>query len=148
GHWGVGLPRVRKNPGENDARALGRTLSGLLGRLRGEVSGQTIRVERRHVAELTVWVGEGRVDWERPVTIEVDGRTAFAGLPRPAPGVCLARGAGPFDFARLRWAGVRIDARGAAALVTADTPFPPLLPESLPEAVHPQARAPRRAASR
>ena len=127
-HWGAGRPRVRKQANENDARALGRTVGALLGRLEGEVDGQTLRVERRHVGDLTVWLGEGMVDWERPVAIEVDGRRVFEEVLRPDLGVCLAQAARGFDFARLRWAGVRVDARSAAAPVTLRTPFPPLLP--------------------
>jgi predicted esterase len=127
-HWGAGLPRIQKQAGENDARALGRTVGALLGHLRGEIDGQTIRVERRHVGDFTVWLGEGMVDWESPVAIEVDGRQVFEGLLRPDLGVCLAQAARDFDFARLRWAGVRVDARSAAAPVTLHTAFPPLLP--------------------
>jgi pimeloyl-ACP methyl ester carboxylesterase len=127
-HWGTGLPRLQKQGGENDARALGRTVGALLGRLRGEVDGQTIRVERRHVGDLTVWLGEGMVDWKRPLAVEVDGRRVFEGLLRPDLGVCLTQAARRFDFARLRWAGVRVDARLQAEPVTLCTPFPPLLP--------------------
>jgi hypothetical protein len=103
-------------------------VGALLGHLRGEIDGQTIRVERRHVGDFTVWLGEGMVDWESPVAIEVDGRQVFEGLLRPDLGVCLAQAARDFDFARLRWAGVRVDARSAAAPVTLHTAFPPLLP--------------------
>jgi pimeloyl-ACP methyl ester carboxylesterase len=129
-HWGAGFPRVQKQGTENDARALGRTVGALLGKLSGEVCGQTIRVERRHVGELTVWVGEGMIDWERPVAIEVDGREVFAATLRPDLAVCLAQAARSFDFARLRWAGVRVGARLDAEPVTVHTPFPPLLPAS------------------
>jgi hypothetical protein len=43
--------------------------------------------------------------------------------------LCLTQAARTLDFDRLRWAGVRIGARLAAAPVTAATPFPPLLPD-------------------
>jgi pimeloyl-ACP methyl ester carboxylesterase len=150
-HWGADFPRIARQPGENDARALGRTVGDLLGHLRGEIDGQTIRIERRHVGAFTVWLGEGMIDWEREVSIEVDGRSVFQGRLAPDLGVCLAQAARAFDFARLRWAGVRIDASGKAAPVTLATPFPPLLPAGREPVSHahpsrPGYRPPRRRA--
>jgi len=104
----------------------------LLGHLRGEVVGQTLRVDRRHVGELTVWVGEGMVDWTKPVTVELAGKKAFSGLLKPDLLVCLSQAARSLDFDRLRWAGVRVDAHGKGEPVTDKTPFPPLLPDGSP----------------
>ncbi|HTQ80197.1 MAG TPA: hypothetical protein VMM92_09380 [Thermoanaerobaculia bacterium] len=126
-HWGPGFPRYQRRPGESDPQALGRAVADLLGRLRGEIDGQTVRLDRRHVGELTVWVGEGMIDWQRPVAIEVGGKRVFSGPLQPDLALCLAQAARTFDFDRLRWAGVRIDREGRAQPVTARTAFSPRL---------------------
>jgi len=132
GHWGGDLPTYQKRPGETEGQAFGRVVRELLGHLRGEVVGQTLRVDRRHVGELTVWVGEGMVDWTKPVTVELAGKKAFSGLLKPDLLVCLSQAARSLDFDRLRWAGVRVDAHGKGEPVTDKTPFPPLLPDGSP----------------
>ncbi len=127
--WGSDRPGYSRRPGESEDRAYGRAVGALLGRLAGEVSGQTLGVERRHVSDLTVWIGDGMVDWHRPIAIEVGGRLAFEGAVEPDLLLCLTQAARTLDFDRLRWAGVRIDGRLTAARVTAAAPFPPLVPE-------------------
>jgi pimeloyl-ACP methyl ester carboxylesterase len=129
-HWGDDLPAATRRSGESEDQAFGRTVRDLLGHLRGEVAGQTLKVDRRHVGEMTVWVGEGMVDWRRPVTVELAGRRVFSGILKPDLFVCLSQAARTLDFDRLRWAGLRIDARGRAEPVTGATAFPPLLPGS------------------
>ena len=99
----------------------------LLGELRGEIDGQTLRVERRHLEELTVWLGDGMVDWSRPVRLELDGATVFEGKVERDLAVCLNEAARTRDFDRLRWAGLRVDGRGRVRPVTAATRFPPLI---------------------
>jgi pimeloyl-ACP methyl ester carboxylesterase len=127
-HWGGDLPAYSRRPGESEEQAFGRTVRELLGHLQGEVVGQTLKVLRRHVGEMTVWVGEGMVDWSRPVTVEVGGRKGFSGMLKPDLLVCLSQAARTLDFDRLRWAGIRVDAHGKAGPVTGSTDFPPLLP--------------------
>ena len=78
---------------------------------------------------MTVWVGEGMVDWRRPITVDLAGRRVFSGMLKPDLFVCLSQVARTLDFDRLRWAGIWIDARGKAEPVTGKTVFPPLLPE-------------------
>jgi pimeloyl-ACP methyl ester carboxylesterase len=129
-HWGGELPAYARRPGESEEQAFGRVLRDLLGHLRGEIAGQTLKVDRRHVGEMTVWVGEGMVDWRRPVTVELAGHRVFSGMLKPDLFVCLSQAARTLDFDRLRWAGIRIDARGKAEPVTGATSFPPLLPGS------------------
>lgn len=126
--WDALLPAVELAAGENREQALGRVLGGLLGYLRGDVVGQTVTVETRHVGELTVWLGEGQIDWTKPVTLVRDGRKVFEGLLQPDLRVCLEEAARRHDLQRLRWAGVRVGADGRAARVTGETPFRPLLP--------------------
>jgi len=127
-HWGPQFPRIQRKPGETDARAMGRSIEELLGTLRGEVAGQRLTIDRRHVGDLTVWLGEGMVDWGAPVVVEVAGQKVFEAPLEPDLLVCLEEAARTYDFDRLRWAGVRVNARGAAEPVTGGTPFPPLLP--------------------
>lgn len=130
--WDRPWPDVRRKKGESEADALARTVLGLLGEIRGERRGQTLEVETRHLADLTVWLGPDDVDWERPVTVVHNGREVFRGHLAPDPGVALAQAARTRDFDRLRWAGVRIDAaRGTARPVTAGDDFPPVLREVL-----------------
>jgi pimeloyl-ACP methyl ester carboxylesterase len=126
--WGAELPAYARRLGESEDEAFGRAARPLLGYLRGEVSQQTIKIDRRHVGELTVWVGEGMIDWRRPVTVEVDGKRVFTGMLKPDLFLCLTQAARNFDFDRLRWAGVRV-ARGKAEPVTGRTAFPPLVGE-------------------
>jgi len=111
--------RVPAWPGESEAQTLARTLEPLLGRLTGAIDGQTIRVTRRHIAEFVVWLGERTIDWDRPVTLEVDGTVVFRGRVARDAGVALARAHGTMDFDTLRFAGIRVDASGKASMVTA-----------------------------
>jgi dienelactone hydrolase len=119
--WGDPPPPAEPRPGETTAAALARTLEPLLGRLAGERDGQTLRVERRHVGDVVVWLGERAVDWDRPVRIEVDGRLAFSGRLSPDPALAAARAAATMDFENLRFAGIRVSEAGEATVLTART---------------------------
>ncbi len=125
--WGDPPPRPEPaRPGETEAAALARTLEPLLGRLTGVRDGQTFRVARRHVGDVVVWLSERTIDWDRPVTVEVDGKVAFSGKVAPDPAVALARAAATMDFDHLRFAGIRVSAAGEATVLTV---------QSLPEPV-------------
>jgi pimeloyl-ACP methyl ester carboxylesterase len=120
--WGDTRPALLEaRDGESPSATLGRTLEPLLGRLTGEIAGQTIRVTRRHIGDVVVWFGERTIDWSRPVTVEVDGTTVFTGRLTPDVGVSLTRAAATMDFEALRFAGLRVDALGHASVVTAAT---------------------------
>jgi hypothetical protein len=119
--WGDATPApLPALAGEQPRDTLARTLETYLGRLTGEIDGQTVRVTRRHIGDVVVWFGDTTIDWNEPVIVEVDGRVVFEGRVRKVPGIALARAAMTRDFNRLRWAGIRVDASGAARLVTAD----------------------------
>lgn len=119
--WGDATPTALPAlAGEHPRDTLARTLETYLGRLTGEIEGQRVRVTRRRIGEVVVWFGEKTVDWNKPVIVEVDGRVVFEGRIRRESGIALARAAMTRDFNRLRWAGVRVDASGAARLVSAD----------------------------
>jgi len=138
GRWWDQQPlKLRYQPDENPAdpatqRAVrARAVRGLLGELRGEIKGQEIRVYRKKISELTVWIGEGMIDWSLPVALKVNGRKAFEGALTPDLHVCLAQAARTYDFDRLRWAGLRFKSGSRTKVVTAETPFPatPITPE-------------------
>jgi hypothetical protein len=70
------------------------------------------------------------IDWQRPATVQVDGRAVFTGTLSPDLLLTLTESARRFDLDRLRWAGLRVRESGGAAVVTATTPFQPLVPGS------------------
>jgi hypothetical protein len=117
--WGDPSPAPAPREGESETQAIARALEPLLGRLTGEIDGQAIRVTRRHIGELVVWLGDRTVDWNRPVTLEVDGITIFKGPVVRDPAVALARARATMDFESLRFAGIRVDPSGKASVVTA-----------------------------
>lgn len=120
--WGDPSPPPEPGrPGESEAAALARALEPRLGRLTGVRDGQTFRVTRRHIGDIVVWLGERTIDWDRPLTIEVDGRAAFSGRVVPDPALALARAAATMDFDDLKLAGVRVSASGEATVLTAET---------------------------
>jgi pimeloyl-ACP methyl ester carboxylesterase len=120
--WGEPWPpREPAKPGESEAAVLARTLEPLLGRLTGVREGQTLRVTRHHIGEVVIWFGERSIDWDRPVTVECDGKAVFSGRLAPDSGLALARAKATMDFERLCFAGIRVDESGAATVVTATT---------------------------
>jgi pimeloyl-ACP methyl ester carboxylesterase len=132
--WDRPRPEVRRRRGESENAALWRAIRELLGEIRGEIRGQTLEVETRHLADLTVWVGDSMIDWRQPVTVIHKRREVYRGRLAPDPGLALAQARRTRDLDRLRWAGVRIDAEaGTARVVTADEPYPPVLREVLGE---------------
>ena len=114
----AGDPRVQRE-------ALARAVRGRLGQLRGEIDGQKIKVYRKKISELTVWIGDGMIDWDQPVSLKVNGRKAFEGTLTPDLFVCLTQAARTYDFDRLRWAGLRFKSGSKTRMVTGHTPFPP-----------------------
>jgi dienelactone hydrolase len=120
--WGEPWPpRLVARPGESEASVLARTLEPLLGRLTGIREGQVIRITRRHIGDVVVWIGERSINWEQPVTVEVDGRAVFSAKVAPDIELALARAKATMDFERLCFAGIRVDATGTASVVTAAT---------------------------
>jgi len=128
-HWGKDFPRTQRKTGETEAQAFGRGIREALGRFRGEVQGQTLKVDTRHVGDFTVWIGDGMVDWNQPVTLVVDGKKVWEGDLDPDLHLCLAQAARTRDFDRLRWAGLRVDDDRRVSVVTAETELPSLLPD-------------------
>jgi len=108
-------------PSETEAAVLARTLEPLLGRLAGIRDGQVVRVTRRHVGDIVIWLGERSINWDQPVTVECDGRAVFSGKLTPDAGLALARAKATMDFERLCFGGIRVSASGDASVVTAAT---------------------------
>jgi hypothetical protein len=108
-------------PGETEAAALSRTLEPLLGRLTGSRDGQVLGVTRRHIGDVVIWLGERSIDWNRPITVECDGKMVFSGKVAQDPELALARAKATMDFERLCFAGIRVNASGDASIVTAAT---------------------------
>lgn len=120
-HWGEQRPAIpAPREGESRRAAVARAIEPLMGRLEGRIDGQTIRVTRRHVGDLVVWLGDKTIDWGRPVRVEVNGTLAFEGRLTRDPAIALARAAATMDFERLRWAGIVVNRDGEGRPVTAD----------------------------
>lgn len=123
-YWLEGLGWVGDRWGDTTPPSVA-DIEPLLGRLTGEIDGQTIRITRRHISDLVVWLGDKTIDWNRPVRIEVDGKVAWEGRVERRVAIALARAAATRDFDRLRWAGIRVNAEGQGRLVTpGDVPVP------------------------
>jgi len=114
--------------------AAAREYRSLLGQLRGEIDGQEIRVQRKKINELTVWIGDGMIDWEQPVILKTGGQEPFEVKLQPDLYICLSQAARTWDFDRLRWAGIRVrPSAGKPHLVTPQTSFPPVFAEPKPK---------------
>ena len=118
--WGEPWPmRAAPKPGESEASVLAKTLEPLMGRLTGVREGQHIRVTRRHIGGVVIWLGDKSIKWDQPVIVECDGKVVFSGKVAPEAELALARARATMDFERLCFAGIRVDASGAASVVTA-----------------------------
>ena len=128
--WTEKLPTVHlradedANRPEDVTKALVRTFRGALGELSGTVDGQVIDVRRRKVTDLTIWIGDGMIDWGKPVVVKVSGRKVHEGVLKPNLFVCLAEAARTYDFDRLRWAGLRFRSGHKTELVTGRSAHP------------------------
>ncbi|MEP0845944.1 MAG: hypothetical protein HRF50_03875 [Phycisphaerae bacterium] len=127
--WTDRPPVLEFQPGEHDwddqhvRNASVRAFRRLLGELEGEISGQTLRVRRNKVRELTVWFGDGMINWDEPVALLVGGKKEFEGALRPDLFVCLTQAERTRDFERLRWAGLRVRTGSRTQVVTGETEF-------------------------
>jgi len=108
-------------PGENVNRAIERALDSQRGVLRGVIDGQTIRLDAENAEEITVWIGDGMIDWQKPVRVLMDGHEVFNDTIEPDLSLCLTQAARTRDFDRLRWAGLVVRGAAPAELVTGAT---------------------------
>jgi predicted alpha/beta superfamily hydrolase len=114
---------VDRQPDESVNDAIARALATQVAELHGEVDGQTITVAGKNVEEMTLWIGEGMIDWQKPVRVVTEGVEVFHGVLEPDLFVCLTQAARTYDFDRLRWAGLTIRGTEPARAVTGRTPF-------------------------
>jgi predicted esterase len=129
---------------EDVKKAAVRAYRALFGELSGEISGQSIVVHRKKVSELTIWIGDGMIDWTKPVNVKVSGEKSFDGELKPDLFVCLTQAARTYDFERLRWAGLRFKSGKKLEVVTGRTTIPPI-ETPMPKAdVKPPAKPPRK----
>ena len=125
-HWGSSHHgNIELRPNEDPQDALLRVIRSKLGELRGTIDGQTIDVRRKKITELTIWIGDGMIDWNEPVTVKVSANTVFEDKLEADLFVCLTQAARTYDFDRLRWAGLRFKSGYGADPVTGRTEFPP-----------------------
>ncbi len=102
-----------------------REYRSLLGALSGAIDGQEIRVHRKKINELTVWIGDGMIDWDQPVVLKTGDKEPFEIKLQPDLYICLAQAARTWDFDRLRWAGIRVrPSAGKPHVVSPKTTFP------------------------
>jgi len=114
------LARLNAEPREETEEAIVQSVRARLGRLRGEIDGQEVSVTRQHVGSVTIWFGEKMIDWSQPVTVSVDDRKVFEGRLERDLYMCLHHALRTYDYDRLRFAGLRIDKQGQAAIVDHD----------------------------
>ena len=128
-------PRIRQcrrvgmcdeNPGDPavQRKAFARAVRSRLGELRGEINGQQIKVYRKKIRELTVWIPDGLINWGEPISRKVNGRQGFEGRLERDLFVSLSQAARTYDFDRLRWAGLRFKSGARTKVIAGQTPFP------------------------
>lgn len=105
---------VEFRPGEKDwdkptqRKALARTIRGLLGNVKVEVKGQTIRIDRKNVREARLWIGGELLDFDQPIVVNDGGVKVYEGTLQPSVMLALARAYETYDFDSLHWAGVHV----------------------------------------
>lgn len=107
-HWGAALPAA------TTAQELGSAILGLLGRVEVTVEPSKITLRTKHLAEATLRLSEGAVQWGKPVTVEVNGSPSTESF-TPDTATMLRIAAETRDFDRLSWSEVRLACGEAAA---------------------------------
>jgi hypothetical protein len=104
---------------EDFDNAVARNYRSLLAGLSGTVTDQTVKVRRKKLKQITIWLEDGLIDWTRPLIVDTGDRKTYELTVTPHLGVCLAEAARSWDFDRLRWAGIRVKSGAKPTLVTA-----------------------------
>lgn len=121
--WNTTQLKIEFKPGENsgdpavEREAVARAIRGLLCRVQGERDGQKIKVTRKKVTDLIVWLGDPELDFVKPVTLTVNGEKLFDAIIEPDLLLCLTQARRDYDFDHLRWAGLRVKSGKKAAVV-------------------------------
>lgn len=106
--WRDAQLRIDLRPGEDPQEALLRAIRLKLGRLEGCVEDQLVTVRSKRAKELDVLLHGRLVDFDRPITIKMNGRRAFEGVVEPRVETLLEVAAEDWDFDRLFPVRVRI----------------------------------------
>lgn len=109
--WEEQVFRGTLKAGEDPRDALVRMIRDRLGKLDGEHTGQSVRVNRKRVDDLTIWFGDApdmAIDWSKPVVINVSGKKVFEDRLEPDLLLCLNEARRTYDFDRLRWAAIHV----------------------------------------
>ncbi|MGE0481818.1 MAG: prolyl oligopeptidase family serine peptidase [Phycisphaerae bacterium] len=109
--WEEQVFRGTLKAGENPRDAMVRMIRDRLGKLDGEHTGQSVRVNRKRVDDLTIWFGDApdiEIDWAKPVVVNVSGKKVFDDRLEPDLLLCLNEARRTYDFDRLRWAAIRV----------------------------------------
>jgi pimeloyl-ACP methyl ester carboxylesterase len=119
---------IKVAPGESEREAEGRVIAALLGSIRASAVGNSLEVTTTHLSDLTVWLTDDLVEFGRPITVIHNGVEVFSGMVTRDYGVALIQAERNYDFARIRWAGIRI-VDGKAHVVTTADAFPDIARE-------------------
>jgi hypothetical protein len=106
--WRDDRLRIDLRRGEDPQEALLRAIRLKLGRLEGRVEDQLVTVRSKRAKELDVLLHERLVDFDRPITIKMNGRRAFEGIVEPRIETLVEVAAEDWDFDRLFPVRVRI----------------------------------------
>lgn len=111
--WGLGARQLPEEPGETREQAIASMIDSTLGTLKGTIDGQNITIEHSHLGELMLWFGDGMVDWSKPVRVTANGKVVSDGMVVRDVRVALSQARRTRDFARLRFAGLKISRDGS-----------------------------------
>ncbi len=112
----VELPEDRVPDDAEQMKLVADQVAARLGWMEGEISGQRVRVRRKHVDDFRLWFGDGMIDWSKPAEVTIGGRKAFNAVLEPRLGICLRQAARTRDFERLFWAGLDYDGSRAKVI--------------------------------
>ncbi|HEY2895141.1 MAG TPA: hypothetical protein VGJ16_13035 [Pirellulales bacterium] len=116
----VSISEIPAGMSEEEAgrKELQREYRSRFGKLGGSVEGQTVRVHRKQLSEVNIWVSPELLDVSRPVTVYMSGAKIFEGTLAPDLLTCLTRAQRTHDLDRLYWCGVHFKSGGKAAAIT------------------------------
>jgi predicted esterase len=110
--WGLAPRNIETRPGEKPEQAIGRMIQELTGTLKGEIAGQEIRIEYTHLDQLALWIGDGMIDWDKPILVQANGQKVFESKVKRDLRLCLSEAKKTGDFDRLRWTKLVLNKAG------------------------------------
>jgi hypothetical protein len=98
--------------GQDPIAAQKKYLVDRLGVIEATCERQTIKLKARRAKNIVLLLGDGLVNFDKPVTIIRNGRKRFEGRIQPDPRVMLDEATREWDFERLAWARVMVPLSG------------------------------------